>query len=285
MNVELRYFSGTGNSYKIIDTCRDIFNQKGYETILLPITDKTKITNDAEFIGFCFPVYAFGIPRICRKYLLNLPKFNKSINTFVLITAGDPDEAGFSVKESRKVINNKGLNVIYSDVVHMPANWTVSMNPPPKEEAQRLINSGVAKGKKIAHDILNGVQHHHVFNYPPRLSKLIFYKDYYWFKWVGVCNLWRIFRTDETCDSCELCKRICPTGSIQIENTKPKWTKTCEQCMRCVNYCPKQAIYQTSEGSIKGKNIYYEPGFKPLTMQDKKGKNTIVSHEKKPAVE
>jgi len=266
MKIELRYFSGTGNSYKIMDTCRGIFNQKGYETRFLPITDKTTITDDAEFIGFCFPVYAYGIPRICRKYLLNLPQFTEPINTFVLITAGDPDESGFSVKESRRIIKNKGLKIIYSDVVHMPSNWTVSMNPPPKEDAQRLINSGVVKGKEIAHNILNGVQCHHVFNYPPRLSKFSFYNEYYLFKWLGVGNLWRNFRTDETCDSCELCKKICPTGSIQIENTKPRWNKTCEQCMRCVNYCPKQAIYQTGEGSVKGKNIYHEPDFKPLTM-------------------
>jgi len=39
--------------------------------------------------------------------------------------------------------------------------------------------------------------------------------------------------------------------------------------MRCVNYCPQQAIYQEGAGSVKGKNIYYEPTFKPL-KQDKK---------------
>ncbi len=264
MNVDLRYFSGTGNSYKIIDTCKEIFTQKGWRTTLFSITDKCKINEDADLIGFCFPVYAFGIPRICRNYLLNLSKFKNPINTFILITAGDPGEAGFSIKESARIVKDKGLNIIYSDVVHMPANWTVSMNPPPKEEAQRIINNGVTKGKKIVHDILNGVQQHHSFNYPARLSKFSFYKDYYSFKWLGVSNLWRNYRTDETCDSCGLCEKICPTGSIQIVGNKPEWSKTCEQCMRCVNYCPKQAIFQSGEGSIKGKNIYYEPSFKPL---------------------
>ncbi len=27
MNVDLKYFSGTGNSYKILDTCKEIFIQ------------------------------------------------------------------------------------------------------------------------------------------------------------------------------------------------------------------------------------------------------------------
>ena len=101
-------------------------------------------------------------------------------------------------------------------------------------------------------------------------SKFGFYKEYYLFKWLGVTNLWRNFRTDETCDSCGLCEKICPTNSIQIVGNEPKWAKTCEQCMRCVNYCPKQAIFQTGEGSIKGKNTYHEPTFKPLTIKDHK---------------
>jgi len=128
VNVDLKYFSGTGNSYKILDTCRKSFTQSGCNTRLSSITDKSTIDDKANLIGFCFPVYAFGIPRICRKYLQNLPEFLSPINTFLIITAG-------------------------------------------------------------------------------------------------------------------------------------------EQCMRCVNYCPKQAIFQNGEGSIKGKNIYYEPSFKPLKIK------------------
>ena len=216
-----------------------------------------------------FPCLCLWIPRISRNYLANLPEFKKPIDAFVLITAGDPDEAGFSVGESVNIMKDKGLNVIYSDVIHMPANWTVSLNPPPEEEALRLINSGVAKALEAADNILNGVKYHHRFNYPARLSKFSFYKDYYLFKWLGVGNLWRNFRVDETCDSCGLCEKICPTGSIEIEGDLPRWTNTCEQCMRCVNYCPKQAIFQSGEGSVKGKNIYHEPTFNPLKLRHK----------------
>lgn len=266
MHVALRYFSGTGNSFKIMETCMGIFNQGGCTTTLSAITDRYAQEEDPDLLGFCFPVYAFGIPRICRKYLLSLLKVQKPTNAFVLITAGAPDEAGFSVAESVKIMKDKGLNVLYDDVVHMPANWTVAMNPPAKEEAQRIINLGVAKAEIIARDILNGVQHHHVFKYPARLSKFGFYKDFYLFKWFGVSNLWRNFRADETCNGCQLCEKICPTGSIHMAGDKPKWAKSCEQCMRCVNYCPKKAIFQTDHGSIKGKNIYFEPSFRPLKI-------------------
>ena len=121
------------------------------------------------------------------------------------------------MERSVKIIEKKGLNVVYSDVVHKPANWTVSMNPPSKEKAKKIIDSGVAKAKKIGHNILNNVHHHHAFNYPPRMSKINFYKDYYLFKWLGVSNLWSNFRADETCNACELCEKLCPTGSVQVE--------------------------------------------------------------------
>ncbi len=268
MNVDLKYFSGTGNSYKILDTCNEIFIQNGCTTTISSITDKSTINKQADLIGFCFPVYAFGIPRICRKYLLNLPEFANPVNTFVLITAGAPDESGFSVKESTEILNRKGLNVTYSEVIHMPSNWTVSMNPPSREEARLIINSGVKKAKKTAQNIIDGVHRRHVFNYPQRYGKLDFYKDYYLFKWLGISNLWRNFRTDDTCDSCGLCESICPTNSIRIVENKPKWSKTCEQCMRCVNYCPKKAIFQQGEGTIKGKNAYHEPTFKPLNLKE-----------------
>jgi len=130
-----------------------------------------------------------------------------------------------------------------------------------------MIDDGIAEAKKVVQDILNGEVHHHIFNYPPTYSKFGFYKDYYLFKWLGLSNFWREFRVDETCDACGLCEKLCPTDSIQIENAIPKWSKTCEQCMRCVNYCPKHAIFQKSGGSIKGKNTYYEPSFKPLKFK------------------
>jgi ferredoxin len=270
MNVDLRYFSGTGNSYKILDTCKEIFIENGCNISLSSITDKSNIDEETNLIGFCFPVYAFGIPRICRKYLQNLPKIQNSINTFILITAGEREESGFSIQESTKILNNKGFEIIYSAVIQMPSNWTVTMNPPSKEEAKLIIDKGINSAKRITKDIIKGVASHHSFDYPPRYSKIGFYKDYYMFKWVGVSNLWRNFRTDETCDSCKLCSKICPTESIQIADNKPKWLKTCEQCMRCVNYCPKQAIFQKGEGSIKGKNTYYEPSFNPLKINEHK---------------
>lgn len=266
MKIELRYFTGTGNSLKILDTCREIFEQANHTTTISAIKTKEENLKGSDILGFCFPVYAFGIPRFCKKYLKSINKFSSQQKVFILITAGDSDESGFSIMECERILKKKNCHIIYSGVIQMPINWTTSPVPPfppSKEEASEIIKVGVEQAKSMAREIISGVNKYHNFNYPKRYSKIRFYKDYWMFKYVGLQNLWRTFKVYNTCNGCQLCSKICPTKSIRIEEKKPVWTSTCEQCMRCVNFCPNESIYQSMGGETKGKNRYYEQSFKP----------------------
>jgi len=267
MKIELKYFTGTGNSLKVIETCDAIFSESGNHTNVSEISINSKIIPDSDLIGFCFPVYAFGIPRICYKYLKGIKKFKKEQKIFILITAGDSDECGFAIKECLHILNRKNCEIIYSGVVQMPINWTTSPKPPfpPSiEEAKVIIKSGQTQTKEIAKNILNGIRKHHDFNIPKRYSRIKFYWDYWAFKYLGIQNMWRLFKVYDTCNGCQLCEKICPTNSIRIINKNPVWSKTCEQCMRCVNFCPQESIYQTQGGDTKERNKYHEPSFKPV---------------------
>jgi len=268
MRVELRYFTGTGNSLKILDTCREEFIKLNYEARISEINfDETDLDN-SDSLGFCFPVYAFAIPRICRKYLKSIRKFNNRQKVFILITAGGSDRAGFSIKECEQILSKKNCEIIYTGVIQMPINWITSPEPPfppSREDSMVIIKAGVEQARNIAHDIVDGIKKYHRFNYPEEYSKFRFYKDYLLFKYLGLQNLWKTFKVYDTCNGCQLCSKICPTKSIKIIEKKPVWTSTCEQCMRCVNFCPNESIYQSMGGDTKGKNRYYEPSFKPKT--------------------
>ncbi|WP_421921082.1 EFR1 family ferrodoxin [Marinifilum sp.] len=266
MNIELKYFTGTGNSLKVLEICNSIFKNSGHATSISEISLNEKSLPESNFLGFCFPVYAFGIPRICRKYLKGLEPFKMKQNVFLLITAGDSEESGFAISECRKILRKKNCEIIYSAIVQMPINWTTSPKPPyppSKEEAIKIIKEAEIKTKEIAQDILDGTVKHHDFNYPKRFSIFKFYWDYLLFKYLGVQNMWRLFEVYNSCNACGLCAKICPSNSIQIINQKPVWSETCEQCMRCVNFCPKESIYQLQGGDTKGKNKYHEPDYKP----------------------
>lgn len=264
MKVELKYFSGTGNSFKILSTIHDVFIENSHVVSLSSIGGEKELPS-ADLYGFCFPVYAFAIPRIVRRYLKAIKQYNNLQKAFVIITAGCKDEAGFSVSETAGILRQKNIGVVYSEVIQMPINWITSPvppYPPSKEEAAAIVQDGVQQAKNIAVQILSGTGKTHVFNYPKRYSKIKFYWEYFAFRYVGIQNLWRNFRTYDTCNGCGVCVSVGPTKSIRMENMKPVWTSSCEQCMRCANLCPNDAIFQTMGGDTKGKNRYFEPGYK-----------------------
>ena len=263
MKIELKYFSGTGNSWKVLDTCKKVFAENHHTTSISPIKTNEQLSSDANIVGFCFPVYAFGIPRICRRYLNQLQKFNEPRNVFVIITAGKQSEAGFSVKESVKILRKKNCQIIYTAVVEMPANWTTYINPPSKEEALAIIEKDIKLAKGISEDILKGIHKYHHFNIPQNYGRFGLYREYYLFKYLGLQNMWRSFNVYDSCNGCGACEKLCPTGSIKIIKDKPVWSSSCEQCMRCVNYCPNEAIYQSMGGGTSGRNKYHVPDFRP----------------------
>jgi ferredoxin len=266
MKIQLRYFTGTGNSLKILDSCKDIFIKNGHLVEISEIALQEINLPESDLLGFCFPVYAFGIPRICRKYLRSIKKFSTKQKVFVLITAGDTDESGFSVRECERILRKKNSDIIYTRVIQMPINWITSPVPPfppSKAEAIEIIKNGVELATKSASDIITGIKKYHHFNYPKRYTKFRFYRDYWLFKYLGIQNMWRTFKVYDSCNACQTCAKICPTQSIKIIVMKPVWMATCEQCMRCVNFCPKEAIYQSMGGDTRGRNRYFEPSFEP----------------------
>ena len=58
MRFELRYFTGTGNSLKILDTCREIFEQLNHDTSISEINFGESKLNESDILEFCFPAPA-----------------------------------------------------------------------------------------------------------------------------------------------------------------------------------------------------------------------------------
>ncbi len=220
MKAELRYFTGTGNSLRVLEICKCIFEQNNILVKMSSITENQKISDDCNIIGFCFPVYAFGLPRISRVYLNHLPIQTHPKRVFLLVTCGDPDEVGFALSEGIK----KNYKVTYSDAIHMPANWTTFINPPSKDEALLILNKSAEKSKEIAKNIIENKTYHKPFNVPQKRTKFNVYKEYYSFHKFGIYQMWRMFRTNTDCNSCGLCAKICPTNSINIIKDVPKWS-------------------------------------------------------------
>ena len=50
------------------------------------------------------------------------------------------------------------------------------------------------------------------------------------------------FYTDEKCNSCGVCEKICPALNIRMKEGRPCWLHHCEQCLACIQWCPRESI-------------------------------------------
>ena len=204
---------------RVLKVCEKVFTQHNFTVDISSIAGNDKISDNCDIIGFCFPVYAFGLPRIAKEFLNNLPYPKSDTKVFLLVTCGDPDEVGFALTEGIEILKKKNYKVIYSDAIHMPANWITFIDPPSKDKALQILNKSDKKTAETAKNIIENKEFHRPFNFPPRYSKFNFYKEYYSFHKLGIYNMWRMFRTNEKCNSCGLCARVCPTNaSLALEH-------------------------------------------------------------------
>ncbi|MGB7539832.1 MAG: EFR1 family ferrodoxin [Anaerolineales bacterium] len=264
MKAAVRYFSGTGNSWRIASACAERFQASGYETDLKSIRRGEAPDPDADAACFCFPVHALDLPRNAFSYLRGLPQSLKNIPTILLVTGGDPDNCGWALRSGARLLAERGYPVQIADLILMPNNWTPFHSGPDREEAERIIGQGVEKAEDAVSRFMGGETR----TKPISLRKFgpigsILMRTLYHRR--GVYKLWMFFETGTRCNGCGLCARICPTGSIRMEGGKPVWSVGCVQCMRCFNYCPNRAIRQL-EPLLHGSrhNAYHLPGFNPL---------------------
>lgn len=72
------------------------------------------------------------------------------------------------------------------------------------------------------------------------------------FKWVPLLHL---YKTEQKCTKCGICKRVCPTQVVEIYNEKSGKidTSMCILCLRCVEMCPNEDCLKLEMG---GKTLF-----------------------------
>jgi len=262
MKIELRYFTGTGNSWKVLHDAQNKLLEAGHDINLAKL-DPDEHELHADMIGFAFPVYSFGMPHIVRKYFKSIKPFKEKQKVFLLITSGDVKGSSSTSKKCIRLLSKKNCDIIYSDVIKMPHNWITFSNASSDEEIQVIIADEEKQITKIVDHVINDVRYHHDVKQTPVVLRSLGNAVNVLFRSVGRKKLMDWYRVYDSCDGCGLCADACPTGCIEMNNGKPNWKGSCEQCMRCVIICPQEAIYQKF-GDTKGKKRYFAPGFDPM---------------------
>lgn len=255
------YFSGTGNSLQV---AKDINSElKGFNLCnIASIITEEKIKIEGKVLGVVFPVIYARLPLIVEKVLEKL-EFNKDTYVFAIAThGGGPAEVLIKL---RKALKSKGILLNSGFLIHMPGNNIFAYGANSIEKENKIFEKEKKKVKKITHIIRERK------NCKCELSKLVVDTliDRVFIRTTDkiVENLHlrdNDFWVNDTCNSCKLCKRICPVNNIQINTGKPIWKHSCEQCAACIQYCPKQAI-QWGKKTIKRKR-YRNPNINVIEL-------------------
>lgn len=234
MSTVIYYFSGTGNSLKI---AKDLAVSLG-DTQLIRISNETlgkSINPGTDIIGIVFPVYFTGIPLLIRQFIEKL-KSNKDTYFFAVANYGNAPSV--SLKQVDELIKSKGGTLSATFGITMPGNYQLMYPVAPEEKRQKLYENEMVKITEISQIIKNRGTSRDGVNVNA-LSTFLFKSVHGLF---NPAKQGKNFWTDEKCNGCGTCARLCPVENISIEGEKPMWSNKCEQCLACMHWCPKSAV-------------------------------------------
>lgn len=239
--MTIYYFSGTGNS---LDTAKKLSSEfPGCKVKAI----KNELISDSEIqdseIGFVFPVYAYGPPRIVRDFILK-NRFGKDQYLFALVTGGGTPanvlgivakfikksgghlSSGFFIKAQSHPMNSSGQMGIIKFMHNISGKKNFGFYDDRREEivsAIREHRSGRFDKSSPAANFLGSL-----------ISGMAIDK-------LGFAA--KKYQSDENCTACGSCVKICPRGNITLQNKRPVWGDNCEGCNACIQWCPSKAIH------------------------------------------
>jgi len=234
MKTDLLYYTGTGNS---LWTARMLAKEMN-DAEIIPIskTSGDSIVRVAETIGMIFPVHIWGLPRRVIDFVGALEGKGSQYYFAVAVNAG---QVAATLIQLKKLMQTRGLSLSAGFELKMPSNYIPWGGPGPEEEQIRQIEVARNKIGSIA-TACSAREQQPVEKGP--MWQNIFFTGLNRLSFSHVPLMDRSFRVDDKCNGCGICKSICPSGNIAIQDDKPTWLHHCEQCLACIQWCPQEAI-------------------------------------------
>ncbi len=235
------YFSGTGNSEWAAKKIAEKINDKIIN--IVGAGDSLYTFEKDQTVGIVFPVYAWGPPQVVidfsRKIITN--------GSFVFAIGTCGENIGNTMKILSKVLPlNSGYSII------MPNNYMIFGDVDNMEDTDIKIEKAKIRIDNICANIKNRLN---VFDIST--GKFIILKSLINYMFNKSGRSAKPFYAKDSCTSCGLCEKICPSKIITIKEGRPFWGEKCYQCLACVNRCPQKAIEYGK--ATAGKGRYYFP--------------------------
>ena len=261
MRTTIYYFSGTGNSLKIAKN----LSEKLEECELVPIArvwEDDHLTSSSEKVGFIFPLYYAGLPKIVYDFLSKI-ELAKSNYFFTVITnAGDINNT--PLQQIETILNTKSKTLSAGFFITMPNNYIIGYDVHSEARQKEFFEEAI-KNIEIIHKTVEKNEKNlgkDIFE-KRRIKSEKFNKSFR----DNVYESDKSFYAEDTCTSCGICVKVCPVDNITLEEGIPQWQHKCQQCLACINFCPEKCI-QIGDKTLKTQRYHHpEITFKDIVNQ------------------
>ena len=231
-------FTSTGNS---LYTAKKLAEQTGARVIPMNSASLGKPAGYGdELIGFVYPVFFWGLPRLAARFISQLRIENKNAYIFAVATYGGAVQGANGMLDN--LLKLKGARLSYAANLMCVENYIPKYKLNDSEELRNKVDADILRiAGSIKSRESNKIESYTFFN------KLIH-------RYLPDTRSDRYFTVASSCTGCKTCLKVCPAANIEMKEGKPEFLGKCEHCLACLQHCPNQAI--NWKNKTQGKNRY-----------------------------
>ena len=238
------YFSGTGNTERLVKHFSDYLNSRGYESSVFKMEKDRVPREEGDFtLGLMFPVAVQSTFPLVWDFIENLPDGGgRDVFMFDTMEAW----SGGIVGPLRKKLARKGYNCMGAREFTMSSSLNTNSD---KVAAGKIKNArAMTNVIEYADDLIRGRAR---WRRIPLLSDMMRSFSRSRGLWQSMS---RALTVGDGCIQCRKCLRDCPAGAIGLKDGLIAIDSSrCNSCMRCAAGCPVRCIrYKGKELQLAG---------------------------------
>lgn len=234
--TKIYYFTGTGNSLFAAKQLQSNMPDCEIEPVVRSI-DKGVCANEAQSIGFVFPVIMMSAPLPLIRFIEN-NDFSNAGYIFAVATRKGTSHGAFETIDGLLKKKGRGLDAFFNlQMANNSAKYNyVGPTPDELKDIEALVISEITA---ISRTIINRkTSREKDVTATQKLPKMLI-------KMGGLAYIKNdVLYAGEACAGCGTCVKVCPSNRITIIEGRPGWDETvkCFRCAACINFCPRRAV-------------------------------------------